>query len=483
MRSAEAYMIIDIGTGNVRVAVATTSGTVLHVERDDVHYIKDELYPDALYFEPDVLWQQIISLAQNALKKVPGKEIVAITASSQREGIVLLDAKGKSLIGLPNHDHRGRQWEDLTEEADYIYRKTGRYHSSLFSALKLIGIKHRRPEIYGALATTVSISDWAQFQLSGVAAYEHSQASETLLYDVEQQEWSPELCGIFKINKNILPPLRNSGSILGIILPEYASKLEISSDTVIVVGGADTQLAVKSTQPLIEDIVIVSGTTTPVVKVVGEYVTDVKQRTWSNRHVEENNFILEANAGVTGLNYQRLKEIFYPNESYTVIENELEALKNNQCVASLGSMIAEEKSALLKGGFVFKTPVSHELSRACFVQGALWDMACCIKANFDVLNHVSAYEKDYVWACGGGFQSRLLRQFIADLTNKRVLIRQGYEQASVVGGALMCSKALGKKESVDTAFVTIYPNTHVSYDQQYKEWKDVRSGFKQRVLA
>ena len=33
--------------------------------------------------------------------------------------------------------------------------------------------------------------------------------------------------------------------------------------------------------------------------------------------------MFEANAGVTGLNYQRLKKIFYPNESYEVIEQEL----------------------------------------------------------------------------------------------------------------------------------------------------------------
>ena len=69
--------------------------------------------------------------------------------------------------------------------------------------------------------------------------------------------------------------------------------------------------------------VIVSGTTTPIIKITGEYITDDQERTWTNRHTDERSFILEANAGVTGLNYQRLKEIFYPNEGYDVIEKEL----------------------------------------------------------------------------------------------------------------------------------------------------------------
>ena len=482
MAGSKGYLIIDIGTGNVRVAVTDSAGKVLHVERDNVHYVKDELYPDALYFEPDTLWMQILALAESVIQRAHDIEIVAVTASSQREGIVLLDAEGRSLIGLPNHDHRGREWEDYKEEGDYIYSKTGRYPSSLFSAQKLVGIKDRRSDVFDQLATMVSISDWAQFQLSGIAIYEHSQASETLLYDVEKQQWSDRLCAIFSIDKSILPPLKSSGTILGTIKPEVASALHLSPETVVVVGGADTQLAIKSTEPLVNDIVVVSGTTTPVVKVVNSFVIDEKQRTWSNRHVEENAFILEANAGVTGLNYQRLKDIFYPNEGYDVIEKELDALQETQCIASLGSLIAEEKSSLTKGGFIFNTPVSHTLNRACFVEATLWDMACCIKENFDTVCEVTEYNKDYVWACGGGFQSKLLRQYVANLLNKKVLIREGYQQASVAGGALVCSEALGGSASPDTAYETVNPAPKEFYYKQYKEWKEVRQGFKQSAL-
>src|SRR3569832_2117161 len=102
MSSREAYLIIDIGTGNARVAVIAPEGAILAIEREDVRYEKDPHYPDSIRFDPDELWEQILRLAGAALQRVPGIHIIALTATSQREGIVLLGRKGESLTGLPN---------------------------------------------------------------------------------------------------------------------------------------------------------------------------------------------------------------------------------------------------------------------------------------------------------------------------------------------------------------------------------------------
>jgi autoinducer 2 (AI-2) kinase len=264
--------------------------------------------------------------------------------------------------------------------------------------MKLVGLRERHPEVWQQLSTFTSISDWAQYKLCGVMGYEHSQASETLLYDIEQKIWSDELCEIFNIDIKTLPALHSSGTILGPVFPEHAAKFNIAGDAVVIVGGADTQLAIKSTQPSLDDVVIVSGTTTPITKVIGEYTIDKKERTWTNRHIEDNKYILEANAGVTGLNYQRLKEIFYPNETYEVIESEIGStdILHSQCIASLGSTIADEKTPLIKGAFIFNAPVSHLLTRADFVYATLWDIACSIKENYNTLCNVSPHTTDYV---------------------------------------------------------------------------------------
>jgi|GEM_PF-111398 len=470
----EGYLVIDIGTGNVRVAVCEPDGNIVSMARENVIYREDEKNAAAMSFDPNSLWKQIIAMAQGLVQETPQITISAITASSQREGIVLVGKQGESLIGLPNHDHRGREWEAGIKQKNRIYELTGRYPSSLFSALKLIGIKNETPALYRRCEVMLSISDWAQYQLCGVVGYEHSQASETQLYDVERREWSDELCTLFGLDKSILPPLHISGQVQGTLLPGLAKQLGISPKAKVVVGGADTQLAIKSTQPVPGDIVLVSGTTTPVVKIVSSYKLDDRARTWTGRHVEVGEFVLEANAGVTGLNYQRLKEIFYPNEGYDVIERELEVLEDSQCVASLGSLLADEKVTLTKGGFIFNVPVSNQLTRAHFIRSALWDIACCIKGNYDSLCEVDPYPKEYVWACGGGFQSKILAHFIANLINKKVLVKEGYRQASVMGGVLICNEALGRTAQRDSTVEEIVPKESPLFEERYQEWKETR---------
>lgn len=478
MTLKQAYLVTDIGTGNVRVAIADPAGVILGVASGDMHYRKDEHYPESIFFDPDALWKQIRNLAKTALAQAGAVSITAITATSQREGIVALDKAGNSLIGMPNIDHRGREWEDISPDKHEIYMLTGRYPTSLFSALKLVGVRERRPSLWQRVSTFLSISDWAQYMFSGVQGYEHSQASETLLYDVAKGQWSQQLCEKYRLDVSLLPPLVHSGTVLGKIQPDIAAELGILESADVVVGGSDTQLAITSLEPSVEDIVIVSGTTTPIIKIADHYITDAHERTWTNRHTDNANFLLEANAGVTGLNYQRLKEIFYPNEPYELIETEVAAIRDTHCVGALGSLLAGEKSPLIRGGFIFNTPVSHQLSRAHFVWATLWDIACSISENYKVLREVTRHEQDYVWMCGGGVQSKLLRQFIANLLGKKVVIRTNYRQASVSGGVAICNDALGIPNHVPETLEVTEPDSDPVYAAWYAEWKRSREAFK-----
>lgn len=478
MAKKDAYLIVDIGTGNARVAVVTPTGEILDIQRENVAYQTDNNYEDSIFFKPDQLWQQIRDLSIRALSQSGDVEIKAVTSTSQREGIVIVDAQGQSLLGMPNIDHRGRQWEGHLKDRDLVYQLSGRFPTSLFSAFKLVGIREVYPELFSRIACFMSISDWIQYKFSGKSGYEHSQASETLLYDVPKKQWSPVLMDLFELSVTILPPLRDSGSVLGMVLPKVAAEFGLSAEAVIVVGGGDTQLAIRSMDPFPNDVIIVSGTTTPIIKMVDSFETDVKQRTWTSRHIDADNFILEANAGVTGLNYQRLKEVFYPNEGYDVIEKELEDATYSQCVASLGSLIADEDQPLTKGGFIFNAPVSHQLTRGSFVFSILWDIACSIYENYKFLCDVSEHKESYIWACGGGVESKKLRQFMANLFGKSIRIRNTFRQASVLGGVFVCNDALGVKNITPELLEETHPENDDDFKKLYWEWKSARKTFK-----
>lgn len=479
MAQKEAYLIVDIGTGNARVGVTTPAGDILAIKRENVQYHADTKYEESIYFDPEALWLQILKLATEALSDAGEVYITAITATSQREGIVVIDSAGTSLLGMPNIDHRGRKWEKELVQKDRVYELSGRYPTSLFSVYKLIGFRNVYPDLFEQMTCFMSISDWIQFKFSGVTGYEHSQASETLLYDVEQKQWSAELVTLFNIPNDVFPSLKQSGTVLGKILPDVSQVLHIPTEAVVVVGGGDTQLAIRSIAPSTNDVVIVSGTTTPIIKMVERYVKDKNQHTWTSRHIDESHFILEANAGVTGLNYQRLKEIFYPNEGYDVIERELEDISYAQCVASLGSLIADEDEPLTKGGFIFNAPVSHQLTRGSFVFAILWDIACSIYENYKFLGDVSPHQESYIWACGGGIESRKLRQFLANLLGKSIRIRTTYRQASVLGGVFVCNDALGIDHATPVLLDETFPEDQEQFQQLYVDWKNARKTFKQ----
>lgn len=477
--SKQAHLIVDIGTGNARVGVVTVEGDILAIKRENVHYIADPNYEESIYFDPNDLWLQITHLAKEALAESEPVTIKAITATSQREGIVVIDKDGNSLLGMPNIDHRGRKWEKDLIEKDLVYVLSGRYPTSLFSAFKLVGLREVYPDLFEKVSCVMSISDWIQFKFSGVTCYEHSQASETLLYDVQAKNWSVELPSLFQLSPSILPPVKDSGTVLGKVKEDVAKEFDISTDAVVVVGGGDTQLAIRSMEPSANDVVIVSGTTTPIIKIVNTYEKDEDQRTWTSRHIDNDNFILEANAGVTGLNYQRLKEIFYPNEGYDVIERELKETTYFQCVASLGSLIADEEEPVLKGGFIFNAPVSHQLTRGSFVFSILWDIACSIYENYKFLCDVSSHEESYIWACGGGVESKALRQYLANLLGKSIRIRDTFRQASVLGGAFICNDALGIENKTPSILEETFPQDRETFEQLYLEWKNARKTFKQ----
>ncbi len=475
------YLVMDIGTGNVRVALTDAHGEVLEVASDTMQYHLDEAYPDAVFFEPDVLWEQLLVLSETVLARADRPLVLALTTTSQREGIVVLDKEGKSLIGMPNIDHRGREFDGILTDKDRVYQLTGRYPTSLFSAYKVVGLQKKRPDVGNRVSGMLSISDWAMYQACGVKGYEHSQASETLLYDVARKCWSEELCGYFGLPMELLPDLVSSGTVLGAIKEEVAARLGLRPEVSAVVGGADTQLAVLSTLPSLEDVVIISGTTTPVIKTAAYYITDEKQRTWTNSHTDPEAFILETNAGVTGLNYQRLKTIFYPNESYGTMEQEVLAVCANapQCYAALGSLMADEKRPLLKGGFVIATPVTHALTRGHFVMAVLWDIACSIYENYKSLHEVAPHTESYVWVCGGGMQSAVLRQFLANLLDKEIRIRPNYSQATVSGGAYICNQAFGEtQEAKEVPFTSIFPSPDWDTTGWYAAWHRNRESFK-----
>ncbi|QKG85038.1 sugar kinase [Kroppenstedtia pulmonis] len=478
MVQREGYLIFDIGTGNARVAVTDTAGNILSVKRSDIHYERDPEVPAALFFHPQPLWESILQLAQAALKEAGELKILGLTSTSQRQGIVLLDKEGNHLIGLPNIDNRGNGFEKELSSPEQIYQMTGRWPTPLFSGLKMMAFKEQCPDFWDRTAFITSISGWVTYQLSGHLVYEPSQATETLLYDVREDRWSPDLCDMFGLPVSMLPPVVPAGTVLGETLQEIAEVLNLDRGTKVIVGGADTQLAVKSVKPTVGDVVAVSGTTTPLTLVMDRYIHDQDARSWTNSHVEDQQWLLETNCGVTGLNYQMVKNIFYPQESYAVIEEEMSKMAEVECFAALGTSLISSREMKVPqyGGFYFKMPISHQLSRAHFAWATLWDIACAVKEAYETMVDITGRKPTYILGCGGGFQSETLRSLVAEMLGLELRIPKVSHQASIVGATIICNEALGRRDEVEESVERISPTGDPSVQRIYQRWQDLQKG-------
>jgi hypothetical protein len=217
------------------------------------------------------------------------------------------------------------------------------------------------------VATLLMLNDWITFLLSGERVAEHSNAGESMLYDVSRREWSREILDALDVPADILPPLRAPGSLVGAITRAAAAATGLPEGTPVFVGGADTESALLgSGVHQVGQTAAVLGTTTPVQMVTDRPVIDPGGRLWTSCHVVPDRWVLESNAGDTGDTYRWLLELTYgatDAAAYAAAEEAIAsaASTDRQIFCHLGPVIFSlgEMSPFKPAGLLFRFPLLH----------------------------------------------------------------------------------------------------------------------------
>ena len=471
------YLTVDLGTGNTRVALVRSDGAILAIETFTNRYYRDAAYGDAQYFLPGEWAESILGCCARLHRLFPDIRADAVSSAGARQSIVLLDKDGRAYYGLPNIDNRGRDYMSLIENRDEIYALSGKWVTEDFCAAKLMGLRLRRPELYSLLGTVLSISEWIAYIFTGVRAMEHSQACETQLYDLAARRWSERLCGCYGVDIGLLPPLMPAGSVVGRVLPEQVSAFGMADGAVFIMGGADTQTALRQTGLGEGDIAVVSGTTSPVAALCREKYYDAQQRVWTDANLGGESFIVEMNPGVTGLNYQRIKAGLCADLSYEELEAAYAAKTDFSCTASFSSLLFYERRSLKNGGFFMRSPLGSEPDRVDMAWAVLADIACSIYEQLSRLMALTGCESRRVLCCGGGFRSAALCRMLSDLSGLELLLRPGFEQATIAGLVSLCNDRFGLRSGCDgAAAATVYsPRRQQLIHSYYPVWLENRS--------
>jgi glycerol kinase len=208
-------LTIDQGTTGTTCLVIDASGVVRgRAYRELTQHFPE---PGLVEHDADEILATVLDAAHEAIER-SGATPVAIGITNQRETVVVWDrATGRPV-------HRAIVWQDrrtapecaaLAPQAARIAELTGLVVDPYFSATKLAwllaqGDLRARAE-RGELATG-TIDSWLVWHLTGgrVHATDPTNASRTMLYDIDRRVWSDELCALFDVPRAMLAEVRPS---------------------------------------------------------------------------------------------------------------------------------------------------------------------------------------------------------------------------------------------------------------------------------
>ena len=218
-------LAIDQGTTSSRCLVVSQRGGVVGRGAREI----TQHYPQPGWVEHDAaeILERTLEAAREAIAEA-GVVPDAIGITNQRETVVLWDRTTGAAV------HRAIVWQDrrtaarcaeLAPEADAIAAETGLVIDPYFSATKLewllANVVSRDDGLIriaesGALAAG-TIDSWLIWNLTGgaVHATDHTNASRTMLYDIDRRAWSDRLCARFGIHPSLLPEVRASSGNFG----------------------------------------------------------------------------------------------------------------------------------------------------------------------------------------------------------------------------------------------------------------------------
>jgi len=241
---------IDQGTSSTRfVIIEISTGKLLYshqVEFTQINY-NDERRSGWAEHDPVEIMKTIHTCIDTVLttNKISPSDISAIGITNQRETTLVWSKKtGQPLHNaLVWHDTRTTGIVDriVTQhgkgDANFLRRICGLPVSTYFSAMKLLWLIEHSSEIAAAVksgdALFGTIDSWILYNLTGsvnggVHITDVTNASRTMLMDVNKLAWDKHTCDLFGINMAILPKIVSNAEVYGTVTSGAAAGVKLA---------------------------------------------------------------------------------------------------------------------------------------------------------------------------------------------------------------------------------------------------------------
>ena len=207
-----AILSIDQGTTGTTCMIYDRSGALLARAYREL----TQFYPQTGWVEhdPEEIWRTVVECVSE-VRSVYSGTIEAIGITNQRETTVAWDRRSGQPV------HRAIVWQcrrtaelcnRFRADEEAIRLKTGLPLDAYFSATKIRWILDAHPGADPSNLLFGTIDTWLVWKLTGgaVHATDVTNASRTLLFDIHERRWSPDLCELFGVPESMLPEVRPS---------------------------------------------------------------------------------------------------------------------------------------------------------------------------------------------------------------------------------------------------------------------------------
>lgn len=479
------YVIgMDLGTQSLKGVLIDPSGKTV-AEASHAH---EPSYPNAGWAEQTRAMDWIDSMVDVVHKimadsGISPDEVEMIGFDSQVDGAVAVDNDGNPLTpALIWLDRRAEaqtaaMGKKIAEEK--IFELTGLNLDSSHVAPKVLWIRETYPDIFEKCSNILLPGSFMVKYLTGEAVVDYSNASSTMIYNVNTKAWDPEIAKALDLDPMILGRIGPSHEVAGHLTERAAELLGLTTNCRVVIGSGDEHAACLGAGLVRPGMVCdITGTAEPVCAVGDKPLLDHKHLVETHAHADSRWWLIENPGFVSGGSMRWFKDNIVKSDYGMMNELAAKVAPGSDGVIFLPCMsgaMTPRWNGNARGifsGLSLNHGMEH-ITRAVF-EG----IAFGLRDNIDRFEEIGI-DCSEVRIVGGGTKSPLWCQMKADCIGKTMQCTKNPEGAAI-GAAMMASVANGFFKDMDEAAEAmvelddkIYepdPTVKEAYDEAYARY-------------
>ncbi|MFJ6957752.1 MAG: glycerol kinase GlpK [Ligilactobacillus animalis] len=486
-------MAIDQGTTSSRAIIFDKAGN--HIGTSQKEFT--QYFPEAGWVEHDAheIWNSVQSVIAGAFIEsgVKPEQIAGIGITNQRETTVVWDKE----TGLPIYHAivwQSRQSAQIADElkeqgySDLFHEKTGLIIDSYFSATKIRWIldhvpgAQERAEKGELLFGT--IDSWLVYKLTDGKAHvtDYSNASRTMLFNINTLEWDQEILDILNIPREMLPKVVSNSEIYGLTKTYhfFGSKVPIA-------GMAGDQQAALFGQMAFEPGMVKNTYGT------GSFIV---MNTGNKPQLSKNNLLTTIGYGINGeINYALEGSVFVAGSSIQWLRDGLKLIeKASQSEAAALASKNEDEVYVVPAFVGLGAPYWDQDARGAvfgltrgttekdFIKATLQGIAYQVRDILGAMEEDTGIDIPLLKVDGGAANNDYLMQFQADILNTPVQ-RAGDLETTALGAAFLAGLAVGYWQDFDEIKAVIKDGKRFEVQMDDKRRNKLYGGWQKAVAA